>query len=201
MDDEKDDVFYDEEWFDVDCGSTVEEPSATYSISGRTAKAGLLVEKNPPSVSQSAVENWLNRPFRYSRSERGWDYYQQIGREGEAKVIEFEKEKLRNANRPDLAESVKTSDEKNGNVFDIYSFDENGREIFIEVKTTELGSSHPFILTEKQIAASEKFKDRYRLYRVYQVRGAAEFFVLKGPLSVNSQTVVKALWGWPNGSQ
>ena len=60
-----------------------------------------------------------------------------VGFAGEELVLNHEKEKLRKCGRIDLMEKVKwVSQEIDGLGYDIISFDENGNEIHIEVKTT-----------------------------------------------------------------
>ncbi len=198
MEENEDEFLLDEDFSDFDYGYSVSEPCASYdvTIESRSVKDP-LVEKAPPLIDDIAVNKWLSRPFRYSKRGKNWEYYQQIGREGEQRVLEFEKARLRKANRPDLAEKVRTTEEEVADIFDIHSFDADGEPIFIEVKTTDESSLHPFIVSERQIAASELHGEKYRLYRVYKVRSAAEFFVLRGPLSMSSRTAVKALWCWP----
>jgi hypothetical protein len=60
--------------------------------------------------------------------------------------------------------------------FDVLSFEENGKERLIEVKTTRYGSETPFFVTRNEVAVSRKERDRYRVYRVFDFRNSPRFF-------------------------
>lgn len=51
--------------------------------------------------------------------------------------------------------------------YDILSYDRQGKEIFIEVKTTTGPEEGAIFITANELAMSEKFPEQYRLYRVY----------------------------------
>jgi len=54
-----------------------------------------------------------------------------------------------------------------GSGFDIKSFNEFGKEIFIEVKTTIGKISTPFFITLQELERSKIEKKKYFLYRLY----------------------------------
>lgn len=94
---------------------------------------------------------------------------------GEAKVMEYEKRKLQQKNRPDLINQIEWVSEKNDRMgYDIlsYDIDENGQErkIYIEVKSTEKGPRSPFFISKKEVETMEKEKENYYIYRVYQLK-------------------------------
>jgi len=51
--------------------------------------------------------------------------------------------------------------------YDILSFDENGKEIFIEVKATKGSKENPFYITNSELLFSHLNKDKFYLYRLY----------------------------------
>jgi hypothetical protein len=53
-------------------------------------------------------------------------------------IFKFEQQRLRQVDRPDLARKVRwiSQEEGDGAGYDILSFDQKGRERFLEVKTT-----------------------------------------------------------------
>ena len=53
--------------------------------------------------------------------------------------------------------------------YDIVSFDENGDELYIEVKTTTANKTDGFYLTPKELEIVKSKGDKYRLYRVYNL--------------------------------
>jgi len=96
----------------------------------------------------------------------------EIGDVGEAYVLKCEKEKLINADRKDLAEKI-IPHYKNLDFcgWDITSYDENGNEVYIEVKSTTGPNFYGFIMTanEWSKAHSSEIADKYKIYRVLNV--------------------------------
>lgn len=98
----------------------------------------------------------------------------EVGFFGEKAVLNFEKEKLKRY--PDLAEKVEHVSVKQGDGlgYDILSFDEEGREVFIEVKTTTQGKDAPFYISDNEVDFALKHSDNYVLYRIYNVQNILE---------------------------
>lgn len=90
---------------------------------------------------------------------------------GERLVMLYEEEKLRNAGREDLIKNIKwISKEDDGTGYDILSYDIYGNEIYIEVKTTEGKDNTVFYISSNEINAMEKFKEKYFVYRVFNIK-------------------------------
>jgi hypothetical protein len=64
--------------------------------------------------------------------------------------------------------------------YDVLSFTADGRDRFIEVKTTQLGPMTPFYITESENSFSTENHDRYSLYRVYDFAARPSMFSLDG---------------------
>ncbi len=60
--------------------------------------------------------------------------------------------------------------EGDGAGYDILSFDEDGRRLYIEVKTTTGNYNTPFYVTNHELTQSIGFPDQYLLYRVYHFK-------------------------------
>jgi hypothetical protein len=91
---------------------------------------------------------------------------QEIGDQGEKYVIEYEKQRLKSEGREDLAEKVKRISLVNvGAGYDILSFDKEGMERFVEVKTT-IGDGSQFQLTANEYKVAKSKKERYWIYFV-----------------------------------
>ena len=89
-----------------------------------------------------------------------------IGKKGENYVCEYEKQKLKKLNRKDLAAKVYNHDDNNEFPgWDITSYDKNGEEIFIEVKSARK-SKTVFNITASEWKAAEKQGDKYFIYLV-----------------------------------
>jgi len=111
-----------------------------------------------------------------------------LGDLGELWVMEYEREKLRRANKKKLVERVKhiSNDEGDGTGFDIQSFDTNGGKMFIEVKTTKGNKNAAFYVTRNELERSILEKDNYYLYRLYnfdEKKGRADLLIIKGELT------------------
>lgn len=110
-----------------------------------------------------------------------------LGLAGEKWVLEVEHRRLWEAGKRKLADDVDhvSATRGDGLGYDIASFETDGRERFIEVKTTSFGSMTPFFASRGEVAVSEELADKYHLYRVYKFRELPKLFVLGGPLPVS----------------
>lgn len=119
-----------------------------------------------------------------------------VGNFGEKLVVGLEIAKLTGYKDKSLNKKAQEVEqvsvtEGDGLGYDVVSFDENGNKIYIEVKTTTSKSkSYPFNLTSREIAASEEFKDQYKLYRLYNIDTGAnystkklDYYIINGPLN------------------
>jgi hypothetical protein len=90
-----------------------------------------------------------------------------IGDAGEEFVLRHERKKVLEYGI-DLVPERKSLTEGDGLGYDILSYDENGNEIFIEVKTTTGKEDARFYITANELKKSDEVGDAYRLYRVYE---------------------------------
>ena len=88
-----------------------------------------------------------------------------LGRSGEDLVIKYEKEKLKRLGLEHLIDKV--GKRKDGEGYDILSFDKDGNEILIEVKTTTGGIDTPFDISWNEVKRAEKDYGKYKIYRLY----------------------------------
>jgi hypothetical protein len=84
-----------------------------------------------------------------------------------------------------LARKVEWTSEVRGDGagYDIRSFDLNGSERLIEVKTTNGPSKTPFFLSENERADSDDRPDAFRLLRLYRFIEKPSAFELRPPLT------------------
>jgi hypothetical protein len=108
-----------------------------------------------------------------------------LGKRGEELVYLHEQLKLRTADRDDLARKVEWTSEVKGDGagYDIRSFEPNGSERLIEVKTTNGPAKTPFFLSENERAFSDERADAFRLLRLYAFIEKPCAFELRPPLS------------------
>ena len=108
-----------------------------------------------------------------------------LGAAGEQWVFAYEKKRLSAAGRKDLAKKVEWVAQKDDSKgYDILSFDEEGNELFIEVKTTNGGAQTPFYLSALEMAVSGNNASKYRLYRVYDFLKAPKLRVIIGNIGL-----------------
>jgi hypothetical protein len=107
---------------------------------------------------------------------------QSLGLAGEELVVAFEQDRLERSGASHLAGRVEHSARVRGDHlgYDILSYETDGRERLIEVKTTRYGEMTPFFITPNEIEVSEREAGRYRLYRLYAFARQPRFFVLHG---------------------
>lgn len=107
-----------------------------------------------------------------------------LGLAGELAVMVFEEQRLRHAGKKRLAERIDhvSRTQGDGLGYDVLSFDENGAERLIEVKTTRGGVSMPFFATRNEVDVSAAERERYHLYRVFAFGRQPQLFTLKGSI-------------------
>ncbi len=109
---------------------------------------------------------------------------QSLGLAGEEMVLKFEHERLWRAGQRTLADRIEHISQSRGDQlgYDIRSFEVDGRDRLIEVKTTRFGAMTPFYASRNEISVSETHDREYQLYRLFKFREQPKLFVLKGSL-------------------
>ncbi len=108
----------------------------------------------------------------------------QLGRAGEEFVVDLERRRLSQEERPDLARKVRwvAMEDGDGAGFDVLSFDAAGSERLIEVKTTNGAARTPFFLTRNEIAVASERSEHWHLYRVHLFAQRPNVFTVRPPL-------------------
>lgn len=132
-----------------------------------------------PAVSGNPLTpkltNWLEREAR-SRS---------LGTAGELYALSFEHKRLWEAGQKSLAgrlEHVSVS-RGDGLGYDIQSYEENGADRLIEVKTTRLGIETPFFASRNEVGVSGARAAEYVVYRLYSFDAQPKMYHLHGALA------------------
>lgn len=112
-----------------------------------------------------------------------------LGSAGEEFVQAFERARIVAAGHDRLAASVERVSLSRGDAvgFDILSFDADGRERLVEVKTTRYVRHTPFFLSRNELRTSDTCHDRYSLYRLFHFRVRPQLFILPGALRASCQ--------------
>ena len=176
-------------------------------LASSTALVNLVREQVSEPVPVPTVDDILAslveppRPdplrFQYARTarerpavQRGVDYValeaknQLLGLAGEEFVVRFEAARLEAAGQGRLASRIEHVSRTRGDGlgYDVLSFDTNGRERLIEVKTTAYGASTPFFVTPNEVEVSRESAEQFHLYRPFAFRRTPRLFVRQGPL-------------------
>ena len=109
---------------------------------------------------------------------------QSLGLAGEEFVVQFEHWRLIQLGQPRLADKVNHVSQSRGDGlgYDVLSFETDGQERFIEVKTTTFGRDTPFFVSGGELALSHVAKDQFHLYRLFEFRKSPRLFNLVGGL-------------------
>lgn len=118
--------------------------------------------------------NWLEREARNTS----------LGRAGEEFVVRFERARLIHAGRHALADRVEhvSVTQGDGAGFDVRSFEKNGTDRLIEVKTTAYGKETPFFVSRNEVAVSRERARHFHLYRLFRFREDPRLYGLHGAL-------------------
>lgn len=110
---------------------------------------------------------------------------QSLGLAGEEFVVQFEHWRLNALGQSTLADRVEHVAQSKGDGlgFDILSFEPDGRERFIEVKTTAFGKDTPFFVSKNELTFSRVATQQFHLYRLFEFRKQPRLFDLVGEIS------------------
>jgi Domain of unknown function (DUF3883) len=155
------------------------------TASGFAERPGLFVETPPLLLPVTPRREDIERLVRkFNPVERDFRN-RKLGREGEELVVHFERERLNQRDRPDLAKKIRWISEEDGDGagYDILSFDEKGKERFLEVKTTVGSDTTPFYITRNELSLSSERPEAFRLCRVFDFSIRPRMFELAPPLA------------------
>ncbi|WP_325893710.1 DUF3427 domain-containing protein [Grimontia sp. NTOU-MAR1] len=110
----------------------------------------------------------------------------ELGDIGEQIVLEMERKHLVSSGKPELAERIQHMALINPNAgYDILSFEPDGTEKFIEVKTTEGRQNTQFFISDNEVSVSRDTPEKYWLYRLYNLNrteNTADYYKRKGAI-------------------
>ncbi|MGJ4096582.1 MrcB family domain-containing protein [Corynebacterium macclintockiae] len=152
-------------------------------LSGAAAK--LSLQQAP--VALRSIREGEERIARKVDYEAKQHRQRKIGLLAEEAVIDYERRKLRLANRNDLAQKIvhESIEHGDGAGYDILSFTEEGEKLFIEVKATTGSIRESFFLSKNEVQFSGENAENYALYRVYNVSAQREawgLYILYGDI-------------------
>ncbi|QJD59505.1 DUF3883 domain-containing protein [Pseudomonas sp. gcc21] len=124
----------------------------------------------------------LPRKFDYAARDEA---NRKLGRAGEQWVIGYEQQRLSELGHPELFQRLDwvADIQGDGAGFDILSFEDDARERFIEVKTTNGGVASSFLISHNELMFSQEVEEQFHLYRVFQFRDGPRLYTLSGDLA------------------
>lgn len=110
-----------------------------------------------------------------------------LGLAGEQLVMDFEARRLHALGARSLADRIEHVSQTRGDGLghDILSFEPDGRERFIEVKTTAYLAETPFFVSPNEVVFSDVHADHFHLYRLFDFRQTPRMFTLAGAMATH----------------
>jgi hypothetical protein len=123
-----------------------------------------------------------------------------LGLAGEEFALRFERWRLIQLGVGQLAEKVEHVSQTQGDGlgYDIRSFESDGSERFIEVKTTSFGERTPFFVSANEVRFARSHAEQFSLHRLFDFRQAPRLFELPGPVETHCKldpTTYRASFG------
>lgn len=139
---------------------------------------------NAPPPDELAQMNAIAR--KYDVAERD-ARNRALGRAGEERVLAHERASLVAAGRSDLAERIRWVSDLDGDGagYDISSFDADGSDRLIEVKTTNGWERTPFHITRNELSVAGAHRKVWRLVRLWNFAREPRGFELRPPLDAH----------------
>lgn len=138
-------------------------------------------ERRDLQMRREPETDWRKSVRKYDFEVRD-ERLRRVGRVGEEFVVGYEKARLAAIGRRDLADCVEwiTDTLGDGAGFDVLSYDDRERELYVEVKTTNFDKYQPFLISRNEVSFSARHAERYSLYRVFHFALAPKLFRLNG---------------------
>ena len=171
---------------------TLVETCVTQAFTQPSLPGDLLAIEVPPPVREEqtftigeATSSHRSSPSRRRNYLEMEARNSSLGLAGEELILRFEHERLWRAGERRLADSIEHVSRTQGDHtgYDILSYETNGRERLIEVKTTTFGASTPFFVSANQVTTSAAHADAFHLYRLFGFNRSPKLFTLPGSLT------------------
>ena len=142
-----------------------------------------------PALACGLTTNYIEREAR-NRS---------LGAAGEEFVIRYEQARLVHAGRESLAHKIEHTSKVRGDYegYDVLSFEIDGSERLIEVKTTKYGKETPFFVSRNEVSVSQRYADKYKVYRMFSFRHAPRLYTLAGAIGQSCHITAQSFLALP----
>jgi hypothetical protein len=176
-------------------GEGVEVVLTSDSTGSGTPSNTSIVDVEPPKAGAVVTRTWSGKRPRKSDYALSDARSRDLGCRGERLVVELERQRLLVGGKPELAARVEHVAKTRGDGlgYDVLSFDIDGQEKFIEVKTTDYGLLTPYLITSNEIACSDANPDKFELHRLFNFSQRPQRYVVRGKLR-DQLTLEVAAW-------
>ncbi|MGH8699954.1 MAG: DUF3883 domain-containing protein [Burkholderiales bacterium] len=149
--------------------SAVEVAPPRFTKTARESNAAYNLQKRTPAKRDYIELEARNRALRLA---------------GEKYVVVYERWRLTSLGKEKLADRIEhiSVTQGDGLGFDVLSFDQNGRDRLIEVKTTSFGKETPFFITRGEVGLSRFKTHAFHIYRLFDFRKKPQLFSFSGPV-------------------
>jgi hypothetical protein len=136
-----------------------------------------------PESRPAAIRRLVGKFDPAARDARNRD----LGKAGEKFVVGFERRRLERAGRDDLAKDVRWVSDLDGDGYgyDVQSFETDGEERLLEIKTTCGNERTPFWMTKRECDVAAEQGGIYRIRRVFHFRNEVKMFDIAPPLATS----------------
>jgi hypothetical protein len=152
-----------------------------------TPTLGDQVFVDPPEISETSgnLDKGLRRLVRKFDPAARDQNNRALGKAGEEFVVRVERARLAAADLSALAHRVRWVAEEDGDGagYDVLSFDLNGKEQLLEVKTTNGSARTPFFLSRNECSLAAERPGEWRIYRVHLFATERRIFTVAPPLA------------------
>jgi len=147
------------------------------------AVATQMLEEAPPAGSTPPERKRSFKGVKVDHAARE-HACRRLGRAGEEVVLAYERQRLREAHRADLADAVEHVSRTvgDGTGYDILSYTPEEAKKYIEVKTTNFNKTTSFLITDNEVAFSATQPEHYHLYRLFEFGSGPKLYTLRGPI-------------------
>lgn len=121
-----------------------------------------------------------------------------LGELGEELVIQFEKWNLIKIGKEKLADRIEwiSKERGDGAGFDILSKFSNGKDKYIEVKSTKLSKETPFFFSRNELDFSIDNASNYHLYRLFNLEENPKMFIKQGSFNTICKYTAQTFKGY-----
>lgn len=158
----------------------VEIPEPTHSV---VEQQTVFVDQPPRTLDRPTHPRLQRLVRKFDPAERDSRNHA-LGAAGEEFVLEVERRRLVAADRRDLARRIRwvSKEDGDGAGYDIHSFNAEGKERLLEVKTTNGSALTPFFLSRNECDVALERPSDWLLYRVHRFATQPQIFTIAPPL-------------------